>query len=422
MALLVEAASQGVAKALVDAVARGTTFAAPQGKVVAATLPGATIPEAQESRLVVTDRLGAGIAYGTSVLKLFYRMEEGTAPELEVGRFLHARNARDITPAILGYLEYRSGRAEPVTLGVVEEYVLNEGTAWEHARSELDRAYERVLAQPADAPAPSIPTQPLLDLAYLTPPESIEEMIESYGDWAMILGKKTAQLHLALASGTEPAFEPHAYSAMDQRSKYQTARNLVGRVIGGLRRSLHELPPQTREAAERVVLSEERVLARFEPLLTHRIDAVQIRNHGDLHLGRALFTGKDFVILGVGGGRDRRVTERRRKASALRDVASMVRSFHYAAATSIRALRPEDQVRAEPWGWVWQRWVSAAFLRGYLEVAGEAPFVPKNPAMRSLLLEAATIEKAFTELRSELRRRPDMAWIPLQGILRLLGA
>ena len=418
--MLVEAASEGAARTLVEAVARGASFDG--GKVVATMTPGVTIPEAHESRTVATDRLGAAIAYGSSaVLKLFYRMEEGTAPELEVGRFLERKNAVDIAPRVLGHVEYRAGRAEPVTLAVVEQYVQNEGTAWAHAKSELGRAYEHILAQPPDAPPPTIPTQPLFDLAYLEPPQPIADMLGSYRDWAQLLGRKTAQLHLALASGTEPSFEPHAYTTMDQRSKYQTARNLIGRVIGSLRRGLNELPATARASAEEVIAMEDRVLARFEPLLTHRIDAVQIRNHGDLHLGRALYTGKDFVILGVGGGRDRRLSERRRKASALRDVAGMVRSFHYVAATSLVALRPEDQTRAEPWGWVWQRWASAAFLRGYLDVADDAPFVPKNPAMRSLLLEAATIEKAFAELRAELRRRPEMAWIPLQGILRLVG-
>lgn len=38
-----------------------------------------------------------------------------------------------------------------------------------------------------------------------------------------------------------------------------------------------------------------------------------------------------------------------------------------------------------------------------------------------MLLETAMIEKAFYELRNELRRRPEMAWIPLQGIVRLMN-
>ena len=191
--------------------------------------------------------------------------------------------------------------------------------------------------------------------------------------------------------------------------------------IRTIRRTLGELPPNARPLAERLAASEALILGRLEPLLGQRIDALQIRYHGDLHLGRVLFTGKDFVFTGIGGGRDRLLPERRRKRGAMRDVASLVRSFHYAAATSLGDLRSEDQVRAEPWGWAWQRMASAAYLRGYLERAGGAPFVSKSPQMLSVLLEVAMLEKAFGELRHELRRRPDMAWIPLQGIVRMLG-
>ena len=225
---------------------------------------------------------------------------------------------------------------------------------------------------------------------------------------------------MALAASTDPSFEPHAYTAMDQRSKYQTARNQVGRVLASLRRTEGDLPESARGAAAELIAAEDAILARFEPLLTRRIDAKQIRHHGDLHLRRVLFTGKDFVILGVGGARDRRLSARRRKGGAFRDVASMLLSFHNVAATALHALRPEDQSRAEAWGWIWQQSASAAFLRGYLDTAEGAPFLPKSDATRSLLLETALLEKAFGELRTELRVRPEMAWVPMQAILRTL--
>lgn len=379
---LVEATAHGAARALVDAVARAGHLVATGGRVVAEPAPGASLEAGlgEVPRIVSSDRLGASVAYGTSfVLKLFYRMEEGMAPELEVGRFMESKGLSGITPRVLGSVEYRVPRSEAVTLAVVEEYVQNEGTAWQQARAEIGRAYDRVLAKaPATAP-PVVPRSPILELAYRDIPPEHAEMIGTYAAWARALGRRTGDLHDALASSTDPAFEPHPYSAMDQRSKYQTARNLIGRVLAGMRRSLHELPSEIRPTAERILAHEPQILARFEPLLTQRIDSMQIRYHGDLHLGRALFTGRDYVIVGVGGGRDRRLSERRRKASALRDVAGMLRSFHYAAATSLKALRPEDQGRAEPWGWTWQRWAAAAFVRGYLDRVEGAPFLPKTP-------------------------------------------
>jgi maltose alpha-D-glucosyltransferase/alpha-amylase len=429
-AVLVEG-GPGVARVLVEAAAHRRTFPPSlpvSGKLVGGVVPGVSIDLAAlgEAHAVETDRLGASFAYDqVAVLKLLYRMEEGTAPELEIARFVQTATEQDpermaIIPRVIGYVERRAPRTEPTTVALLEEYVPNEGTAWQHARSELGRAYERVLAQPPDAPRPSVPKETLFELAYMTPPEDHREAVGAYRDWATLLGKRTADLHCALAHSSDPAFELTPYSAMDQRSKYQSARNLIGRVLAGLRRTMHELPNRSRRVGEVLVTVEDKILARFEPILTGRIESKQIRTHGDLHLGRALFTGKNFVILGVGGGRDRRIAERRRKRGALRDVAGMIRSFQYAATMSLLGLRPEDQPRAQPWSWIWQTWISAAFVRGYLDGARGEAFVP-NVAMLPILLDAAILEKAFGELRGELERRPDVAWIPMQGILRLVG-
>ena len=423
-ALLLEATPEIAGRALLDHVARQANAVGLSGKLNASLIAGAAIDTAAlgEPRIVSADRLGASVAFGNNcVVKLFYRMEEGTAPELEVARILAAKGLSELTPQVLGAVDYRVQRTEPVTIAVVEQFVVNEGTAWLHARGEIARAYERALAQPPETSVLEVPLQPLLELAYLDPPPAHAELLGHYREQAMILGRRIADLHLAFAASTDPAFEPTAYSVMDQRSKYQTARNLIGRVLASMRRNLGSLPEDARAGAELVLESEARIFAKFEPMLTLRIDAKQIRHHGDLHLGRALFTGKDFVILDVGGARDRRLSARRRRGGAFRDVAGMIRSFHYAAATSLNTLRAEDQPRAATWGWAWQRWSSAAFLRGYLDTAKDAPFIPKSPAITSMLLETATIEKAFGELKVELERRPEMAWIPLQGIVRLIG-
>jgi maltose alpha-D-glucosyltransferase/alpha-amylase len=193
----------------------------------------------------------------------------------------------------------------------------------------------------------------------------------------------------------------------------------VGRVLGLVRNSLSDLPAAARESAGRVLAAEDEIFARFEWLKTQPIDAQRIRIHGNLHLERVLFTGRDYVLLGVGPNR-RRLSERKRKRSALRDVASMVRSFQQAAASSLRSLRPEDQARGEPYSWIWARWASASFLRGYLEAAGNAPFVGRRPAVTALLLETELLDQALRDLQFELRRRSPTIAIPLHGILDIL--
>jgi maltose alpha-D-glucosyltransferase/alpha-amylase len=429
-AVLVEATTEAAARVVVGTALEGGSFTTSVGKLVGGRVNGASLSpeELADARVIDRDRFGASIAFGRrAVLRLLYRMEEGTAPELEIARHFQAPRGAEppplagLTPRVLGYVERRAGRNEPVTLALLEEQVEHESTAWQHARGELGRMYERVVANPANAAPPAtLHASTLLELTVLEPPPEHAEAIGTYRDWARLLGRRTADLHRVLASPDDPVFAPAPYSTMDQRSKYQSARNLIGRVLASLRRTLGELPVRARGPAGMLVKVEDRLLACFEPILTHRIESCRIRCHGDLHLGRALFTGKDFVFAGIGGGRDRRIEERRRKRSALIDVAAMVRSFQYAAVNALLSLRPEDQARAEPWGWIWQSWAAAAYVSGYLEGAHGAVFVP-NPDMLSVLLDASLIECAFAELSFQLKRQPDQAWIPMHGVLRLLG-
>jgi predicted trehalose synthase len=120
------------------------------------------------------------------------------------------------------------------------------------------------------------------------------------------------------------------------------------------------------------------------------------------------------------------VSERRIKSSPLRDVAGMLRSFHYAAHAAIRGqaatlVTQHAGPAIEEWAEFWTKWVSAAFLRTYFEAAAPGDFLPAEPAQLESLLSAYLLEKALYELRYELNNRPDWVNIPLEGILQLCG-
>jgi maltose alpha-D-glucosyltransferase/alpha-amylase len=138
-----------------------------------------------------------------------------------------------------------------------------------------------------------------------------------------------------------------------------------------------------------------------------------------------------LIVLDFEGEPARSLADRRVKRSPLRDVASMVRSFHFAAASALAGnrthrghvpgmIRPEDIAVLEPWGWTWYLWVSAVFLKEYLSHASKAAFLPLARDELAPLLDFFLLEKSLRELGHELTYRPHWVGIPLQGILQLM--
>ena len=154
------------------------------------------------------------------------------------------------------------------------------------------------------------------------------------------------------------------------------------------------------------------------------ITASRIRVHGDFHLGQVLWSEDDYYLLDFEGEPARPLAERRLKDSPMRDVAGMLRLFGYAAYAALvdcAAGRRAEDARLEPWVRAWQFWASVAFLKGYLRAAGQAAFVPADPAQRQALLDLYLLDKAYYELNYELNNRPEWVRIPLQGIIDLIN-
>src|SRR5262249_999943 len=154
-----------------------------------------------------------------------------------------------------------------------------------------------------------------------------------------------------------------------QRSLYQSLRAQVRRTLEELRRRLGDLTEDVRRDAPRLLDQEPALLKRLHTILERKINAPRTRCHGDYHLAQVLWTGKDWIIIDFEGPSARPFSQRRVKRSPLRDVASMLRSLHYAALCALigGAVRPEDRPVLGPWERFWHVWVSATFLKAYLE-------------------------------------------------------
>lgn len=169
------------------------------------------------------------------------------------------------------------------------------------------------------------------------------------------------------------------------------------------------------------------MVARMEAIGHRPVGGRRIRTHGDFHLGQVLFTGKDFVIIDFEGEPARPLGERRIKRSPLRDVAGMIRSFHYAAIAAQRTTMPHveahsaDAAAASSWARLWYHWMSAAFVAAYIEGTHDAAILPRDEDF-SFVLDLYVLEKALYELEYELDNRPDWVSIPLEGIIETMTA
>jgi maltose alpha-D-glucosyltransferase / alpha-amylase len=382
----------------------------------------------RQSRLLGAEQTNTSLVFGRDiVLKLYRRLEEGTSLDLEIGQFLGERGFPH-TPPVLGALDYRrDAGAPPRTLAVAQEFVGNEGDAWELTLDAVTEFYERAatLQEPPTATEASV--RALLRIAAAGPGDEARTLVGPYLEEARLLGERTAEMHVVLASEpADAAFAPEEFTLFYQRSLYQSMRNLAGRVMQQLDGRLVELPDDVQGAAREVLGLDATILRRFRTIIERKVTGYRIRCHGDLHLGQVLFTGNDFFITDFEGEPIRPLSERRLKRSPLRDVAGMLRSFHYAAHSALSeynersSVRQSERTAMEFWARSWYVHVSAAFLNGYLAVIGQAGVLPTDETELANLLEVYLLEKAIYELGYELGNRPAWARIPLYGLLQLL--
>ncbi len=300
------------------------------------------------------------------VLKVFRKLEPGINPELELLRFLTARQFPNIAP-LHGWYEY-DGQALATTLGVAQRFLPRAIGGWELALSEIV----------ADA----------------------DSFLEKLGS----LGTVTAAMHTVLASdASDPAFAP-------EEPSQEALSLLTATVDEDIERIFVRLPddPRLEPIAGRGQDVRERLAARAQAGTGGRV----IRTHGDYHLGQTLYTPGGWVIIDFEGEPARPLPERRQKRSPLRDVASMLRSFAYvssAAEIQQGAVAPPD----------FERRAREQFLEHYLG-AVDSTLLPAGEAQIANLLSIYELEKAIYELSYELDNRPDWTPIPVAGIRRLL--
>jgi maltokinase len=311
--------------------------------------------EQSNSSLVFANRL---------ILKLFRLLEPGENPELEVTRAL-AGAGFTACAAPLGWIEGLGS-----TLGILQPFYAGSVDGWELATERVADHFGSGGGDP-----------------------------DNFADDAGALGRLTAELHAAMASALP---------------KVDGGQPDVGRLSARLLGQLSQVAALVPELADQHQAIED-VYAKAEAAGGSR--HLQ-RIHGDYHLGQVLKAGDKWIVIDFEGEPARSLEERRRLASPLQDVAGMLRSFDYAAFSPL-VLGDEEPARCEGRAAAWSEASCAAFLDGYLAVAGDSGWLAGD---HELLLRVFELDKAVYEVMYEARHRPPWLQIPLGGIRRLLGA
>jgi len=263
----------------------------------------------------------------------------------------------------------------------------------------------------------------LSEAARTAPPESFTEISGLFLQAIRTLGKRTAEFHLALAKDSANRdFKPEKPDQSFTEHLSEALSHEIVQTLALLSGKINDLEPAVRQEADLVLREGPELLGMVQRIATAGENlGTLIRIHGDYHLGQVLRTDTDdFVLLDFEGEPLRPLAERRRKGSPLKDVAGMIRSFHYAAHTPFRQqAKPAAGKVADRWRQAWQQWTSAAFLNAYLDTAAGASFLPAGDP--DFFLEFFLLEKVFYELRYELNNRPDWVSIPLTGIADIIG-
>jgi maltose alpha-D-glucosyltransferase/alpha-amylase len=355
--------------------------------------------EQSNSTVVIDDK---------AIIKLLRKLQPGVHPEAEIGRFLAEHGYRNGS-AMLGEIRRVDARGEPRTLAVVQGFLRNQGDGWSWALAYLARALEDA-ALASGAPGGDGKT--------------VEELIAPYETLAATIGRRLAELHATFATPTEdPGFAPQPVGPEDLAGWEQSAQAQLEKAFAALERAKAAADADTGAMASALLSQRKTAAELIRRAASLAKGGLKTRIHGDFHLGQVLVVQNDINIIDFEGEPAKPLAERRAKASPLRDVAGLLRSFDYAAAATVGnrpATSPKlDEKQLQLLG----RFTAAAstgFLTAYRAVAAAAPDPWLDPASEEALLKMFLIEKAAYEICYEAANRPAWLAFPLRGLTQLL--
>jgi maltose alpha-D-glucosyltransferase/alpha-amylase len=340
------------------------------------------------------------------VFKLYRKLKSGINPAIETGRFLTEVAGFANAPAMLGSVELVEGNTKSA-IAIVHAFVENQGDGWAVTSAYLDRFVEE---------------QRLLAASEHT---RDSEELAPYLRYIAQAGRRVAELHLAFADAHElPDYVPEPIQPTNVRQWIEDTTARADRIFDALEQQHGAIREADRPLADQVQAQRATLRDRLKALLPSDIDGLNIRQHGNFDLSRLLIVKDDIFIIGFEGDPRLPLDQRRRKAPAACDIASLIRSMDYAATSALeRALKlaPDEQGKLEAALADWRDREAAAFVAAYREIMTNTRLWPADPQAADRMLDFFLLEKMLAEVEYELSQRPEWLRVPLNGILRILS-
>lgn len=383
------------------ALAQGARLPLPSAYIQFEPMPDSAealrFPPDAEIEWLTVEQSNSSLVIGDSVmLKMFRRISSGQHPEVEMGRYLTERGFAN-SPPLLGEVVHVTSDGTRSSLAIAQRFVANQGDAWSWVRDDLSRA---------------------LDSLSATEKPVLVDHIADHEKLAKTIGRRLADLHAVLALPTQNAdFAPMRATENESALWHEAARKELEAALAIVRDRKWDRPEHQADAQVLLERTAD-LVARLDQLARSGTGALTCRIHGDFHLGQILVSGGDVYFIDFEGQPRTPLKQRRLKASPLRDVAGLLRSLDYAAATAA-----EGKGVSEPGGQAaaqmafithFRDATAAAFLSSYRDVTAL-----NGEALNDSLLDLFMIEKAAYEIRYEAANRPSWLPIPLAGLAGL---
>ncbi|WP_080054996.1 putative maltokinase [Spirosoma aerolatum] len=358
--------------------------------------------ELLNSRVLPVDSSNSAMTFGDKYfLKLYRKLFQETNPEVDMVAFLTDESSFPNIPAFGGSIVWQQPDSPDITLGMVQRMVPNDKDSWMQTGDYLN------------------------DFLYGVP-NRMFAIREDVFDKVELLGRRTGELHCALYKpGADPAFAPEPFTDEYRQFLIRRFEDLLERRYALLIDNYTKLDPQAQRLAWVFMEAKEMIDTFIADFRTRPLQSLRIRIHGDYHLGQVLAVtnnqaGADFVMIDFEGEPESTISERKIKHSPLKDVAGMIRSYHYAVSAKLFNSTETAGIEPDHLQRVSDRWfylIRDTFLDAYLDVFGAPHPLFKNNSEINFLLLIYLLEKAVYELGYEISYRPSWVKIPLKGII-----